>query len=240
MSSDTINPSPRADEHVQYGLYKYGKGYWVRVMTAVMAGVLAVAGSFWASDQLSAVPIPMPTWEVTTSATTGQLAPGARLEFVNDQVEPPMVVASATVRSVESQSAGSADFIVGEIVSAKGRDLREGRLVRAADGGAAVGARVESARGIPAFNRMILQTSVAGVLILAGVAGVYWLVGRKHQSVDFLIAVDDEMKKVNWSTKKNIRDSTIVVIMATFGIAAILFLFDGIFQFLTTRTGILR
>jgi len=51
-------------------------------------------------------------------------------------------------------------------------------------------------------------------------------VGVKPKTVDFLIATDGEMKKVNWSTKKVIRDSTYVVIGATFLIAGVIALAD--------------
>ena len=41
--------------------------------------------------------------------------------------------------------------------------------------------------------------------------------------VDFLIATDGEMKKVNWSTARDIRMSTVVVIFASLVLAGCLF-----------------
>ncbi len=65
------------------------------------------------------------------------------------------------------------------------------------------------------------------LLVLLGVL-MFWLVNR-HKSADFLIATEGEMKKVSWSSKKEIIGSTKVVIVTTFIMAAILFLVDVIF-----------
>ncbi len=61
-----------------------------------------------------------------------------------------------------------------------------------------------------------------GVAILAvvicGFIG-YHLIGRKPKLVDFMIATEGEMRKVNWSTKREIIGSTILVILLTLFIA---------------------
>ena len=44
--------------------------------------------------------------------------------------------------------------------------------------------------------------------------------------MDFLIATEGEMKKVNWSSRKEIRGSTIVVIGLTIIIAVIISVMD--------------
>ena len=73
----------------------------------------------------------------------------------------------------------------------------------------------------------IYTQTVAFVLVFAGAAWLgYYLIGRKPKVVDFLIATEGEMKKVNWSTRREIRGSTIVVIGLTFVIALIISFLD--------------
>ena len=72
---------------------------------------------------------------------------------------------------------------------------------------------------------------ICALLVIAvfGTLG-FWLIGRNSRFVDFLIATEGEMKKVNWSTRREILGSTWVVIAFTFFIAIYLFAFDFIFQ----------
>jgi preprotein translocase SecE subunit len=59
-----------------------------------------------------------------------------------------------------------------------------------------------------------------------------WRIMNKPGPVDFLIATDSEMKKVNWTTRKELIGSTKVVIFFVFLISAILFVIDVLFGFL--------
>ena len=63
---------------------------------------------------------------------------------------------------------------------------------------------------------------------------------NKPTSVDFLIATDSEMKKVNWTTKKELMGSTKVVIGFVFVMAIVLFMYDLFFQFLFYFLGVLK
>jgi preprotein translocase subunit SecE len=56
----------------------------------------------------------------------------------------------------------------------------------------------------------------------------FWFVNRPR-SADFLIATEGEMKKVSWSSRKEVIGSTKVVIVTTFILAALLFLVDFVF-----------
>jgi preprotein translocase SecE subunit len=60
-----------------------------------------------------------------------------------------------------------------------------------------------------------------GAILIGGIitAVTYWLVFVKPSSVDFLIATEGEMKKVNWSTRREIVGSTVAVIVTTLVIA---------------------
>jgi preprotein translocase subunit SecE len=88
--------------------------------------------------------------------------------------------------------------------------------------------------------------AVAACVIMAvfGYIG-YLLIGRKPRVVDFMIATESEMKKVNWSSKREIMGSTWVVIGLTVFLALVCFTFDSLFQWIfqvmnvleTTQTG---
>ena len=63
---------------------------------------------------------------------------------------------------------------------------------------------------------------------------------NKPSSVDFLIATDSEMKKVNWTTQKELMGSTKIVIGFVFVMAILLFSYDLFFQFLFWLFGVLK
>jgi len=67
------------------------------------------------------------------------------------------------------------------------------------------------------------------VAVLVGLV-IYWIVGVNRKSCDFMIATDGEMKKVNWTTKKEIQAATKVVILVTLLTALLLFLVDYVFM----------
>jgi len=68
---------------------------------------------------------------------------------------------------------------------------------------------------------------------------VFWLT-NKPNNVDFLIATDSEMKKVNWTTQGELYGSTRVVILFLFSIAVFLFLVDQVFEFFFWIFGVLK
>jgi preprotein translocase subunit SecE len=74
-----------------------------------------------------------------------------------------------------------------------------------------------------------IQFGAPTVLALVMAWLMFWLVNRPN-TADFLIATEGEMKKVSWSSKKEIIGSTKVVIVTTFIIAAILFGVDVVFR----------
>jgi preprotein translocase subunit SecE len=53
---------------------------------------------------------------------------------------------------------------------------------------------------------------------------------NKPANADFLIATDSEMKKVNWTSRRELIGSTKVVVGFMFLIAAVLFVIDLLFQ----------
>jgi len=71
---------------------------------------------------------------------------------------------------------------------------------------------------------------IGGLLIAFGL--FVWYLMNKPTNADFLIATDSEMKKVNWTSKRELIGSTKVVIIFMFLIAFLLFAFDIIFGYL--------
>lgn len=68
-----------------------------------------------------------------------------------------------------------------------------------------------------------------GVFVLiAAVAGafIYRFIGVHARTVDFLIATEGEMKKVNWSSRREVLGMTWVVIGLTIFIGAFVFVLD--------------
>jgi preprotein translocase SecE subunit len=63
--------------------------------------------------------------------------------------------------------------------------------------------------------------------------------GRNPRTVDFLIATEGEMKKVNWSTRREVVNSTGVVIFTMLVIAIFCFLCDRGFAWTFLQIGVL-
>jgi preprotein translocase subunit SecE len=116
----------------------------------------------------------------------------------------------------------------------------------------------------------VLTAIGAGTLVLTGAAWIwtqlsvvndhtlYWQAGvsvaiiasfgillfyllNKPNIVDFMIATEAEMKKVNWPSRKEIVGSTVVVISGTLMLAALLFLinigFASVFRYIGVLEG---
>ena len=63
---------------------------------------------------------------------------------------------------------------------------------------------------------------------------------NKASNVDFLIATDSEMKKVNWTSRQELMGSTKVVILFMFILAAFLFVADIVFGYFFYLIGVLK
>ena len=82
------------------------------------------------------------------------------------------------------------------------------------------------------IDRARTMSLIVIAIFLAGYGLIaFWLM-NKPANADFLIATDSEMKKVNWTSRKELWGSTKVVIVFMFLIAAMLFGFDIIFGYL--------
>ncbi len=94
-------------------------------------------------------------------------------------------------------------------------------------------------RELAITNNTYIQGVGAAVLMVLAAALCYFVYGYNRRSVDFFIAVEGEMKKVNWSTRREIIGSTWVVIIVALAIAMILFVVDILFAEIFKLVGVL-
>jgi len=82
-------------------------------------------------------------------------------------------------------------------------------------------------------NIETVYVQAAAIVVVLGVFGWlgFYLIALKPKVVDFMIATEGEMKKVNWSNRREVLGSTWVVIALVFIIAMYCFSADRIFQF---------
>jgi len=200
---------------MSFGIYKPGQGYWVRTMSAVFAGVLFLVGAAWAWDQAGSAPIPPRAYDFSITVQAGTVpeqtlitlermsVDGGFESFGSAMTETYAAVTPTTgkllIKGMEFQSEDSSYAEITRIRS----DSPSGTFIATVSGRAPV----------PIIPKLYLQAGVAGAVILIGAIVVFWFAGSSRRTVDFLVATDGEMKKVNWSTKKEIIGSTQVVIV---------------------------
>ncbi len=80
---------------------------------------------------------------------------------------------------------------------------------------------------IGSIESVYVQAGAAVIFIGVLAVIAYYLIAVHKKVVDFLIATEGEMKKVNWSTRREIMGSTWVVISLTFVVAAIIAVLDA-------------
>jgi len=88
--------------------------------------------------------------------------------------------------------------------------------------------------------RLLITTFIPIVFAAAMFALVWWVAFVSRTSCDFMIATEGEMKKVSWSSKREIIGSTKVVILFTLLMSVFLFFVDLAFQAMFSGMGILK
>jgi len=96
----------------------------------------------------------------------------------------------------------------------------------------------EKLAGYPLTEAPIVRYGVPTLLVAALGLFMFWMVNRP-KSADFLIATEGEMKKVSWSSRREIVGSTKVVIVAVFILAALLYGVDAGFAMLFRVMGVM-
>lgn len=88
---------------------------------------------------------------------------------------------------------------------------------------------VQQLQVIRSEHRSMIQLLVAAVIILVSSVLIWWVI-NKPSVVDFLIATEAEMRKVNWPTRRELIGSTWVVVIGTLLMAMAVFGVDLIFS----------
>ena len=78
------------------------------------------------------------------------------------------------------------------------------------------------------------------VVLWIGVGLLMFFLVNRTRTADFMIATEGEMKKVSWSSRREITGSTKVVIFTTFAMAILLFVVDVIFNKFFVWIGVLQ
>lgn len=228
------------------GIHKPGQGYWVRVLTATLIGVitLALAAWMWSQMGLLASKLPRHTFIATVEAVEGAPAPGqtVRLSIRGERAGVlGEEVGTAVVRAYDSATQTVRfDTFAPSKTGNEPALAGTGGTISNVPGATPMKVNLKAPpTGVPPIAPQLLQGSAAAAVILLGFIIAYYLAAVRVGFVEFLISTDMEMKKVNWSTRRDITKSTWVVIGAAFLIAGSLFLVDYGFQAFFRAIGVL-
>lgn len=221
------------------GIYKPGQGYWVRVLSAVAFGVLVLATAAWVWGETAAINLPTKAWMMTLEDSAGSLAAGETLTA--------FAPSNDTGELVEVGTIQVASFEQGEFSSKVTLDtpaLAEGVVPSDIEAlqpqGFDTPIGIRSVLTIPVVDQLYVQGGAAGLVLLVGAGLIFYFIGSHPSSCEFLIATDGEMKKVNWSTRREVLGSTWVVIASSFLIAGMLYVVDLAFQSFFVAIGVLQ
>lgn len=89
-------------------------------------------------------------------------------------------------------------------------------------------------------NREWLATAIALGICAVFALLAWYLVGVRPGSVDFLIATESEMKKVTWSSRKEVWGATKIVIGMVLLMTTGLFVVDLMFTMFFSKIGVLK
>lgn len=89
-------------------------------------------------------------------------------------------------------------------------------------------------------GKVYIQAGSAALMIIIGGLLLYYWIGAKPRTCDFMIATEGEMKKVNWPSRREVVGSTWVVICTVVLFAGLLFAADLIFSQFFQAIGVLE
>lgn len=207
-------------------MYKAGQGYWTRMMTAIFFGVLIAGGALWLSGQVGNINFQPAAWRYTVEGTPSLPVGEVELRRSNE------VVGSAVLQRTEGN--------VLELVNVSMRRDESATNVQTIVAPSGEIARTSSMQTVQRFEKTYLQGGLAAAILFIGAILILWLCYTNKRTSEFLIATEGEMKKVNWSSRREVFGSTWVVIAISVIIATILFVTDLLFQFLSREAGLLQ
>lgn len=98
----------------------------------------------------------------------------------------------------------------------------------------------DASRPDAVMNSVWARGALPALILFASIAMCYWLYGTNRKTVDFFVSTEGEMKKVNWSTRREIVGSTWVVVMVAVLMATLLFTVDSSFAEFFKAIGVLQ
>jgi len=87
----------------------------------------------------------------------------------------------------------------------------------------------EWVENVPLIGHVSIYNTVALAVVLLGFLLLH-LVLNRPAAVDALIDTEQELKKVSWPSKLEVRNATLVVVLVTFVLALLMYGFDRILQ----------
>lgn len=99
---------------------------------------------------------------------------------------------------------------------------------------------LEQLRRFEFAESLLVRYLIPVVIVVASGIGIFYLFGRNRRVVDFMIATESEMRKVNWSTRREVLGATRVVIVTVLALGIVLFVVDVAFMFFFEWIGVLR
>jgi preprotein translocase SecE subunit len=209
-------------------MYKAGQGYWTRMMSAIFFGVLVAGGALWLSGQIESIDFKPESWRYTVESDAASLAPNSEVELQRSNVR----IGSAFVRSVD-----------GDTVELVNLNMGAGNIANGVQSIVVEGQQpviVEGLQVVQRFEKTYLQGGVAAATLLLGAIIIFYLCYTNKRTSEFLIATEGEMKKVNWSSRREVFGSTWVVIGISVIIATILFVTDILFQWIAQEINLIQ
>lgn len=217
---------------MNFRLYKPGQGYWMRVITAAFFGTLVLAGAAWFWNESKAIVLPTRGYIIPVEGLPRGSAPseGDTLTLIAEIPDASGVtratVGTSPIVSAETTSTG-ANITTGKVAVEPGREAFDATRFSINGAGGSYEVRLYgNMQPLPIFDPQYLQVGVACVTILLGAGVLFYCVSVSPKVGEFLIATDGEMKKVNWSTRKEVVGSTWVVVTTCFLMAGLLFVVD--------------
>ncbi len=225
-----------------FAIYKSGQGYWTRVLTAIGAGALVLASVAWLWAELDGANFaidrqhPLAIDAQFEGAENRLAALGIGLVDQDPQEPGELKVDVVSIQSPAKKAGlGRADVIT----HVEGVPVSDTKSLLAALEGLAPGQTFNVT--IKRSQSIVLYVQAgAAVVIIGTFALVLWIVLNKPRTVDFMIATEAEMRKVNWPSRHEIVGSTLVVVCGTALLAMVLFVVNIVFGFIFTEINILE
>jgi preprotein translocase SecE subunit len=217
------------------------------VLTAAGVGILVLAGAYWFGDQVLTLVVAPPKVSWKASDLGSQLAAWGKAhndeiaglhgirEVLSHKATSAKPVASVTISDREHSYDLTSDKLQ-DAVNYRGPGSREGDSLSAAPTSASFSQSDKTGATVvfqlPAnwatLNLLYIQLACGGVIVLF-FAGLMWWTLNRPRIVEFAIATEAEMRKVNWPTRYEVLGSTWVVICGTLLMAVFLFSCDFVF-----------